>query len=457
MTSPRRSTPPIVQRRWRRWRAATITTACVLATSVAGAQARPDALAAADPSTAAPALGTPAQLRLAAPVQTPTPRDLREALARWRQVNERVAEFPRGHADLLRWEAGQTGAVRTSPATPQPAPLGADDAVRQALALHPDLLERPGANAAERWSRQQERLALEHSVRRGWIAAVAAHSTLRHQVAVLESARIGAELGQRMVEAGNWSQARLLREQLTQARAEAAWLQAQQTAHSTTEALARQLGLWQADAVRELPQRLPAELPAVPPLPVNATEAQVLGNQPTLAWQAEQLRRQQAAVPAAQRQAWADALAVALSAAPAQPPTLADARLLKDHALERAVQAEAQLLRAASDRRSWARDAWSQLQTAQASARQAQEVTLPLLQAVEQETLLRYNGMLQSTWDLLAAARERLQGAQDAARARRDHWLAHADWQALLAGGDYRPAAAGDSASTANATPDGDH
>jgi len=420
MTSPRRSTPPIVQRRWRHWHATAITTACILGTSVAGAQAQPDALAAADPSTAAPALGTPAQLRLAAPVQTPTPRDLREALARWRQVNERVAEFPRGHADLLRWEAGQTGAVRTSPATPQPAPLGADDAVRQALALHPDLLERPGANAAERWSRQQERQALEHSVRRGWIAAVAAHSTLRHQVAVLESARIGAELGQRMVEAGNWSQARLIREQLTQARAEAAWLQSRQTAHS-------------------------------------ATEAQVLGNQPTLAWQAEQLRRQQAAVPAAQRQAWADALAVALSAAPAQPPTLADARLLKDHALERAVQAEAQLLRAASDRRSWARDAWAQLQTTQASARHAQDVMLPLLQAAEQETLLRYNGMLQSTWDLLAAARERLQGAQDAARARRDHWLAHVDWQALLAGGDYRPAAAGDSASTANATPDGDH
>lgn len=457
MTSPRRSSPPVVQRRWSRWCMATAT-ACALGVGAAAAQTRPDALAAANPATPAPILATPSLPPLATPAQVATPRDLREALARWRQANERVAEFPRGHADLLRWEAGQTNVARPAATTPPPAPLGPDDAVRLALALHPDLLERPGTNEAERWVRQQARLALEHSVRRGWITAVAAHTALRHQAAVLESARIGAELGQRMVAAGNWSQARLLREQLTQARAEAAWLQAQQATHSATEALARQLGLWQADVVQTLPQRLPAELPALPPLPANVTtEAQVLASQPTLAWQAAQLRRLQAAVPAAQRQAWAEALAAALSVAPAQPPALADLRLLKDHALERTVQGEAQLLRAASERRSWAREAWARLQTSHASARHAQDVTLPLLQAAEQETLLRYNGMLQSTWDLLAAARERLQGAQDAALARREHWLAHADWQALLAGGDYRPAAAGEGTGAASATPDGDH
>ncbi|MGI9216238.1 MAG: TolC family protein [Hydrogenophaga sp.] len=459
MTSPRRSLPPVVQRRWRRWCAVTLTaSACALGARMAGAQTPSDALAAADPATPAPALASPALLPLAAPVLAATPRDLREALARWRQANQQVAEFPRGHADLLRWEAGQTPPARTAPATPPPVPLGADEAVRLALALHPVLIERPGTSAVERQARQQARLALEHSVRRGWITAVAAHTALRHQAAALESTRIGAELGQRMVAAGNWSQARLLREQLTQARAEAAWLQTQQTAHSATEALARALGLWQADAVLALPQRLPTELPALPPLPANApTEAQVLASHPALAWQAEQLRRQQVAVPAAQRQAWAHAQAEALAAAPAQPPTLADTRLLKDHALERAVQAEAQLLQAASERRSWAREAWARLQTSHASARHAQDVTLPLLQAAEQETLLRYNGMLQSTWDLLAAARERLQGAQDAAQARRDHWLALADWQALLAGGGYSPAGAGDNTSAASATPDGDH
>lgn len=437
MTSPRRSSPPVVQRRWSRWCMATAT-ACALGVGAAAAQTRPDALAAANPTTPAPILATPSLPPLATPAQVATPRDLREALARWRQANERVAEFPRGHADLLRWEAGQTNVARPAATTPPPAPLGPDDAGRLALALHPDLLERPGTNEAERWVRQQARLALEHSVRRGWITAVAAHTTLRHQAAVLESARIGAELGQRMVAAGNWSQARLLREQLTQARAEAAWLQAQQAAHSATEALARQLGLWQADVVQALPQRLPVELPALPPLPANApTEAQVLASQPTLAWQAAQLRRLQAAVPAAQRQAWAEALAAALSVAPAQPPALADLRLLKDHALERTVQGEAQLLRAASERRSWAREAWARLQTSHASARHAQDVTLPLLQAAEQETLLRYNGMLQSSWDLLASARERMQSLDAAMQARRDFWRAHADMQALLAGADY--------------------
>ena len=112
--------------------------------------------------------------------------------------------------------------------------------------------------------------------------------------------------------------------------------------------------------------------------------------------------------------------------------------LLRDHALERAVRAESSLLQAATERRSMAREAWAHLQAQHASARHAQDVIGPLQSTLEQETLLRYNGMLQSTWDLLAQARERL-GALDAAhQERRDFWLAHTAWQTLLAGGDYQ-------------------
>jgi len=44
--------------------------------------------------------------------------------------------------------------------------------------------------------------------------------------------------------------------------------------------------------------------------------------------------------------------------------------------------------------------------------------------------------MLQSTWDLLASARERMASLDTALQARRAYWLALADWQALLAGAD---------------------
>lgn len=57
--------------------------------------------------------------------------------------------------------------------------------------------------------------------------------------------------------------------------------------------------------------------------------------------------------------------------------------------------------------------------------------------ARREEVLLRYNGMLKSTWDLLDAARERLAAETAATLALRDFWLAHVNLQAVLAGADY--------------------
>jgi len=64
------------------------------------------------------------------------------------------------------------------------------------------------------------------------------------------------------------------------------------------------------------------------------------------------------------------------------------------------------------------------------------EQRLPLQQRAEQETLLRYNGMLKSTWDMIDAAQARLGAQADALQARQAHWLAHADWHTFMAGGD---------------------
>jgi hypothetical protein len=119
------------------------------------------------------------------------------------------------------------------------------------------------------------------------------------------------------------------------------------------------------------------------------------------------------------------------------PPHLDDPGLLRDHALERATQQQARLLDLAAQRRSMAREAWGQLQTRHASARHSEQVVAALQEALEQESLLRYNGMLESTWQLLASARERLAALDAAALARRDFWRAQAEWQALLAGADY--------------------
>ncbi len=80
-----------------------------------------------------------------------------------------------------------------------------------------------------------------------------------------------------------------------------------------------------------------------------------------------------------------------------------------------------------------------------------------LKDAQQQETLLRYNGMFDSTWQLLASARERLDALDAALMARRAYWRAQASWQALLAGADFRLDEAAGGPAPAGGTATGGH
>lgn len=70
---------------------------------------------AADPAAAVPA----PQYRS---VLQDTPRGVEDGAGDWRQANAEVARFPRGHIDLLKWEAAQAAAPgQQAPASAQPA------------------------------------------------------------------------------------------------------------------------------------------------------------------------------------------------------------------------------------------------------------------------------------------------------------------------------------------------
>jgi hypothetical protein len=451
------------------WRPALVALAIALSLPLpAQAQTPSAALLASDPATpsAPPALmARPAPEPAAAPER---PTDIERARAIWQRANQRVAEFPRGHIDLLRWEAqnparpsaeaGETGA--------NPPALDMAGALHQSLRHRPGLFTHAGMNELERATVQRAYAEHVRALQRAWIDAVSARQRLRLAGESLEAAATGAELGRRMVQAGNWSQARLLREQLTEAQAQQAWTRAAQAQQAATEQLARLLGVWDAQAVAQLTQRLPAQLPEPPAqLPTGAADAEAaaLRNQPLLAHQRLKAERALVAVSPERRAAWSQAVDEALKT-PATPqgstpwlaPQIGDLRLVRDHALEAAVQAESALLFAATERRSKAREAWRQLRAQHTGALQAQQV-LRLLTAQEQETLLRYNGMLQSSWDLLASAGERLNALDAALQARRDFWLAQADWDALLAGADVEPASPGATGDNNNRAAAGGH
>jgi hypothetical protein len=401
------------------------------------------------PARAAPLLNLP-ETGNASPQATP--QDLQAARDIWRQANQRVAEFPRGHIDLLRWEAN-TPPANTPPSdsTGAAGPLSLREALRQSLQHRPELFTRTGMNALVRAKVQVAYARHVRELHRAWIDAVATRQAARHAGEVLHAARTGSELGRRMVQAGNWSNARLMSEQLIEADAWQAAADAQATALAARERLAGFMGAWDAASVAALEQRLPDALPALPakvePGP-GWTEADIetaaLRTHAPLALALQTTQREVAALSPGRWQAWATATDAALQAMPeasehqpAKPPHLDDPSLLGDHGLEKAVQAHARLLAMAAERRSMARQAWAQVRLRHASAQHAQDVVSELQAAREQETLLRYNGMLQSSWELLASARERIQSLDAALQARRGYWRAQADWQALLSGADY--------------------
>jgi hypothetical protein len=436
--------------------------ALALACTASLALAQTPAQRAADPATAltAPAAWAVPQSATERTIELPT--DIEAARTIWRRANERVAEFPRGHADLLRLEAS-TPAAATAPATSGPA-LDMAQAQRLSLRQRPDLFVRAGMNAPERGKVQSAYVAHVREVQRAWISAVAARHSLQLMTASLEAASTGVELGQRMVQAGNWSQARLMREQLIEASARQAWASAHQAQRLADSALAVLLGHWDAASAEQALAALPAQLPALPEalspgpgLDPAQVEAAVLASHPTLAWRRLEAQRLNSALGQQRSEAWLQALDTALQTTVASPwsaPEIQDLRLLRDHALERAVSAEADLMAAAAARRAMARTAWEQLQAQHASARLAQNGVARLQTALKQETLLRYNGMLLSTWDLLAQARERMASLDAASTAQRDFWLAQTDWQALLAGGDYEtPSNAAGRKGSASAAP----
>ncbi|UUZ54124.1 hypothetical protein LP419_37815 [Massilia sp. H-1] len=67
-------------------------------------------------------------------------------------------------------------------------------------------------------------------------------------------------------------------------------------------------------------------------------------------------------------------------------------------------------------------------------AQHYRDEVIPLRKKVSDETLLRYNGMLVSVFELLADSREQASAVNSYIDALKDFWLAQADLEAALGG-----------------------
>ena len=314
-------------------------------------------------------------------------------LVDWRGANDAVAQFKRGHVDLLKWESANLPAEPVAPAAvPNLMLTTSADTVRQAWRVHRDLARtqsRIGVDATQRvadgrWDTvdpslqrrvddMDELLEVAAEARKVWLNAVAARKVLRFREAALTSAEAGEELGRRMVSVGNWSPLQATPFQLARSSARMALQRAQLVSMQADGALLQLLRLSGTDTRLGLP----ADLPALQD-------------------------------KALARDTWQQHLA--------------------------AVQAHLPGIDGVRNRVA-SQTAFAVAQTSHALAQASRDEVLKLRTFITEETVLHYNGMLKSVWDLLGEVSNQATAEVDAIEAQRDFWLAETDLQWTLQGG----------------------
>lgn len=298
---------------------------------------------------------------------------------------------------------------------------------------------------------QAVRLAAD--TRQAYFSAVAAAQAAVFADGVRQSAEAAAELATRMRATGSWSKLDEARERAFYQDAVTQQARARLQATVTREQLVRLLGLWGSQLAFTLPDRLP-ELPAAPRALVNA-EAQALSTRLD--------------VLAARRDAEATAGALGLTRATrfvnvfdagyANKSTSGQPREngyevalelpLFDWGGARTARAEAAYMQAvhrtadiAVRARSEVRQAYATYRSTYDIARHYRDEVVPLRKQISSEVLLRYNGMLASTFELLADSREQMSSVTAAIEAQRDFWIADSILQsAMTNGGNSDPKA----------------
>ena len=358
----------------------------------------------------------------------------------WRDANDTVGSFERGHIDLLRWEAEN---LPTPPEAADEGPrLTAGAAVRAAFAQRPGLFASNDMSAMERARADVAAVELAREVQQAWVHAVAAQAALRNAEREFEAASLADELAARMTAAGNWGRDRLVGKRLDLADATVALAHARHAAFAAREALVRAAALPE-DAGRF---SLPAALPPLPDAPLSADriETEAERGHPLLTVLAIEAERAEAALPQRERTLWHQISHAALPAEgdetlPPLPaaPFVDLRRTPLGHDAQRALRTRDEATTLAIRIRSQAREAWHGYTAAYEVAKLLRERALPLAAERADDMLLRYNGMLKSTWDLIDSTREHIAGETAALSAERDFWLAHINLQAVLVGAEH--------------------
>ncbi|WP_377704665.1 TolC family protein [Pseudoduganella sp. UC29_71] len=346
---------------------------------------------------------------------------------------------------------------------------GGDTAIERTLGFNlVSLITAPLAARIEGRRFEQAKLAVADQAlnvaadtRRSYYEAVAAAHALEYAQQVRDAAEAGAELARRMQQAGNWSKLDAAREQAFHSDALAEAVKAGKQANASREKLARLLGLsgavpaaggsgdHAATASPRLAFTLPAHLPDLPAAPRELADAEQAAMRNRLDVQAAKLETEHTAsslgLTRGTRFINVLELAAVRESATGQPRERGYEITLEiplfDWGSARVARAEAiymqsvnKLAETAAHAQSEARESYHDYRASYDLARHYRDSVIPLRRQVSQETLLRYNGMLASTFELLADSREQATAVRAYIDALKDFWVAETNLEAAMGG-----------------------
>jgi outer membrane protein, multidrug efflux system len=296
----------------------------------------------------------------------------------------------------------------------------------------------------------QEVIKLAADTRKAWINAVAAQQTAQYMADAKLAAEAGGELARRMARVGNWSRLEQAREQVFLADATTQLAKSQQAAFSEREKLIRLMGLWGQQIDFKLTDRLP-DIPKAPQDIQNVEERALRDRLDVRSTMAESgyVANSLGLVKAS---GFINALGVGYTRNTTFDNATSDKSTKKGWELELPIpifdwggasttraqsvymQSVARVRQTAVNARSEAREAYHGYRTAYDVAVHYRDEVVPLRKFINDEVLLRYNGMLASVFDLLGDMRTQIMAVNGAIEAQRDFWLADADLQTTLTG-----------------------
>ncbi len=295
-----------------------------------------------------------------------------------------------------------------------------------------------------------EVVKLAADTRKAWVNAVAAKQSAGYLRDVKEAAEAGAELARRMARVGNWSKLNQAREQSLLADSVAQLARSEQAAFVAREQLTRLMGLWGAQTNFTLPERLP-DLPKTA-RDISDVEAQAIRQRLDVKSAQAEIQYVAQSMGLTRATGFVNALDIGFERSTTLDRDTGEKEVKRGIEIElplpifdwgqaRSARAQAVYMQSAAkvrgaaiNARSEAREAYHGYRTAYDLARHYQSEVVPLRKFIQEEMVLRYNGMLNSVFELLADTRAHVLAVNGSIEALRDFWLADADLDTTLSG-----------------------